>query len=501
MIILIGGSMHRSIILISIGCLVFWPGTLSYGQFNGDCGCEVIEPAQSGQTVSVQLNIDNDSRSYLLYVPKGYSPGEAIPLIIAFHGWTDSPSGMKRGSGLTKTADAYGFAVAFPEGINYPEAKRGWAFPGCNASPPVGKSDEFGRQAVCEIGNRYDCDTTTCPSTIAQDQCTESALNSDWGGGPEPEPACSYEQTICEMGFNDNCNWCGCLDDEAFTRAVITDVASRVCIDLTRIYATGMSAGGMMTSWLIGQMDDVFAAYAPMSGTNPRDFYNLPPADADISVMWIHGTRDSTVPHDGSRASDGYLYEGAEAEVKRLGNRLGCNESPLTPYEWARESVQAPSSSDLDCQQCQFPSGDERQVAYCLWDGGHSYPKGPGSRESAFWGNRLMVEFFLGHNKSNPSPDLCEPPSPPPPSEETGSIQGVVYLEGTRTKEASVTASNSNGVLLSAPVSKAGKFTFRLVPVGPWELEASNSACSSGPVPVEVLADSTVKQNLNITCP
>jgi hypothetical protein len=112
-----------------------------------------------------------------------------------------------------------------------------------------------------------------------------------------------------------------------------------------------------------------------------------------------------------------------------------------------------------------------------------------------------MVEFFLGHNKSNPSPDLCEPPSPPPPSDETGSIQGVVYLEGTRTKEASVTASNSNGVLLSAPVSKAGKFTFRLVPVGPWELEASNSACSSGPVPVEVLADSTVKQNLNITCP
>ncbi|HUV13324.1 MAG TPA: PHB depolymerase family esterase, partial [Acidobacteriota bacterium] len=381
MIIRAGGIMRRSIILIILTCLVLCLGAQCLGQSNS-CGCNTSSAPRAGETVTVQLTVDDIPRSYLLYVPKSYNPGNAIPLIVAFHGWTDTASGMARGSGLTKTADAYGFAVAFPEGINYPAAGRGWAFPGCYASPQVGGTDECGRRAVCEIGNRYDCDTTTCPSPDAQDQGTEPAANL----GENEAPSCSLAQTDCVMDSNKNCNWCGCVDDEAFTRGVVKDVSDRMCIDLAQIHATGMSAGGMMTSWLIGQMHDVFAAYAPMSGTNPRDFYNLPPANADISVMWIHGTRDSTVPHDGSLASDGYLYEAAEAEVERVAEALGCSDSTLAPYLWNQDSVQAPSNADLNCKHYQCLDSAQHQIAYCLWDGGHNYPKQSSPRESALWG-------------------------------------------------------------------------------------------------------------------
>jgi hypothetical protein len=66
---------------------------------------------------------------------------------------------------------------------------------------------------------------------------------------------------------------------------------------------------GMFTSWLTTRMADVFAGFAPVSGTNPRDFYppetggNIVGAPArELSVLWIHGRRDSEVPMDGAYA-------------------------------------------------------------------------------------------------------------------------------------------------------------------------------------------------------
>ena len=111
-----------------------------------------------------------------------------------------------------------------------------------------------------------------------------------------------------------------------------------------------------------------------------------------------------------------------------------------------------------------------------------------------------MVDFFRDHIKGTPEEYVCEPPTEPPTSE-TGSIQGFVYLDGTRAKGGLVIAHDSDGGMQSVPISKAGKFTFRRIPVGSWELEASTSSCNSLRVPVEVTADSTIRQDLTITCP
>jgi len=124
-----GGIMRTSIILVSLSVILLLLGTPGFGQSADSCGCSTGESIRSGETVKMQLTVGDTPRSYLLYVPKGYNPGDAIPLIVAFHGWTDTASGMSRGSGLTKTADAYDFAVAFPEGINYPEAGADGPFP------------------------------------------------------------------------------------------------------------------------------------------------------------------------------------------------------------------------------------------------------------------------------------------------------------------------------------------------------------------------------------
>jgi glycine/D-amino acid oxidase-like deaminating enzyme len=299
-------------------CLVF--GALlgiprPAGAATRSCGCGQSPPVSAGSEATIAIHVADypDARdgSYLLYVPAGYDSETPMPLLLGFHGWTSSPSVLRQTSGLETSADSHGFVPAFLEGVDYPEAGRGWAFPGCNASPAVGQTDALGRRAVCSSGDTYSCDASTCPSASCADQC-----------------GCDATQCQCVTNQGSNCNWCGCVNDEAFARAVLDDVSKRLCVDLDRVYATGMSAGGMITSWLSGRAHDVFAAFVPVSGTDPRDFYDLPPSDSDAGVMWIHGTQDNTVPHDGSPASDGYFYEAASAEAQRVAAAYQCDASP-----------------------------------------------------------------------------------------------------------------------------------------------------------------------------
>jgi poly(3-hydroxybutyrate) depolymerase len=384
--------------LVAVGLLVAAPATPA---LTPSCGCGEAPPAGPGSNTTLVIGPGEypgiRDGSFILHVPQGYGVDTAVPLVIALHGWTSSASGMMSGSKLDVSADAMGFVAAFPDGVDYPQAGRGWAFPGCNASPPVGQVDACGRRAVCTDGDRYDCDATTCPSP----DCSASP--------------CTTSECACTMGQNTNCNWCGCVDDEAFIRALVTDISDRMCIDLDRIYATGMSQGGMMTSWLSGRMDDVFAAFAPVAGTDPRDFWELPPASADIGIMWIHGTSDNTVPHDGTPASDTFMYEAAWDEADRVAQAFGCDAStsswPIPP------SVDAPTNAQLECAQhagCTegIPGSGNREVGYCLWNGSHTWPKRAGVQESTLWGNRLMVEFFLRHSRAAVAPNCtCAPPA------------------------------------------------------------------------------------------
>ncbi len=385
------------------------------GAATRSCGCGQSPPVAAGLETTIAIHVADypDARdgSYLLYVPAGYDSETPMPLLLGFHGWTSSPSVLRQTSGLETSADSHGFVPAFLEGVDDPEAGRGWAFPGCNASPAVGQTDALGRRAVCSSGDTYSCDASTCPSTSCADQC-----------------GCDATQCQCVMNQGSNCNWCGCVNDEAFARAVLDDVSKRLCVDLDRVYATGMSAGGMITSWLSGRAHDVFAAFVPVSGTDPRDFYDLPPADSDAGVMWIHGTQDNTVPHDGSPASNGYFYEAASAEAQRVAAAYECDASPSA---WpVPASVNAPASAQLSCSQhANCPEATQgagaREVAYCFWKGGHTWPKAGGFQESALWGNRLMMEFLLRHSRDAAAPSCGA--SPPVPSTRQWAAGALVF--------------------------------------------------------------------------
>jgi poly(3-hydroxybutyrate) depolymerase len=366
-------------------------------------GCGLEPPVTVGQPSSVVLSPGTArDGSYELYLPEQYDRNHPTALVVGLHGWTSSGSSDLRGSGSDKSADAFGYITAWPNGVAYPQAGRGWAFPGCNASPPAGTVDLFGRRAVCDDGNEYSCDSTTCPSESALGLCDESGFDFSGDGNASclyDDGGAIFNQTTCDMASGGNCNWCGCVDDEAFVRAVVEHIAATACVDLNRVYLTGMSQGGMMTSWLYSRAGDLFAAFAPQSGTNPRDFYANPPTtDTDASVLFVHGTSDNVVPYDGRPAGDGYNYMSVLDEVIRMSNHAFGTCSAW--QDWSIPSgVNAPSNAQLDCRQrvCAVPGGDDREFVYCTFSGGHVWPKAPGKREASLWGNRLVWEFFVSH--------------------------------------------------------------------------------------------------------
>jgi len=88
------------------------------------------------------------------------------------------------------------------------------------------------------------------------------------------------------------------VDDVAFVRSMVDLIAFRYpsSVDRKRIYATGLSNGGMMTYRIACEAADLFAAVAPVAGAMGTD--DCRPA-IPVSVIIFHGTADQHVRFDG----------------------------------------------------------------------------------------------------------------------------------------------------------------------------------------------------------
>jgi polyhydroxybutyrate depolymerase len=90
-------------------------------------------------------------------------------------------------------------------------------------------------------------------------------------------------------------------DDVVYVGDVITHVAARVCIDDVRVYVTGFSGGGRMTSLLGCQLGSRIAAIAPVSGLR----FPGPCNGRPVPVLTFHGLADSQNPYEGHAAGRG----------------------------------------------------------------------------------------------------------------------------------------------------------------------------------------------------
>jgi polyhydroxybutyrate depolymerase len=86
------------------------------------------------------------------------------------------------------------------------------------------------------------------------------------------------------------------VDDVGFVRALLGDLARRTPLDARRVYATGLSNGGMMSYRLAAEAGDRIAAIAPVSGGMVVDSIRSP---RPVPILHIHSVDDPRALYGG----------------------------------------------------------------------------------------------------------------------------------------------------------------------------------------------------------
>lgn len=181
-------------------------------------------------------------------------------------------------------------------------------------------------------------------------------------------------------------------DDVGFLRALVAQLRGQLAIDERRIFATGMSNGGMMAYRLACEMADTVRAVAAVAGTD-NTLRCVP--SRPVSVLHIHARDDDHVPFDGgmgprSLARAEGAHTGVPETLARWRAHDACPDAP------PRTVLAVPGAR---CER-HGPCRDASAVQACITDtGGHSWPggskpRGGGPVSEAIDATTLIWDFF-----------------------------------------------------------------------------------------------------------
>lgn len=183
------------------------------------------------------------------------------------------------------------------------------------------------------------------------------------------------------------------IDDVGFIRKAVHNVTRQLNVDRNKIFATGMSNGGMMSYRLACELSDTFAAVAPVAGT---DNTTTCQPKKPISILHIHAKNDTHVLFDGGAGPGAFRdkskvtdFVSVPATISKWVQTNSCNATP-------KRVLEKPGAY---CDRYSGCLGDA-QVQLCVTDtGGHSWPGGTKPRgdspSQAISANDVMWDFFV----------------------------------------------------------------------------------------------------------
>lgn len=147
-------------------------------------------------------------------------------------------------------------------------------------------------------------------------------------------------------------------EDVAFFDALVEDSLATLCVDRSRIFATGSSMGAYFTNQLGCRRGDVLRAIAPHAGSGPYDVASAYDDDGHlkcptrpVAAMIFHGDKDRSVKlEEGMSSRDHWAWAN------------GCKGAPSS-------TTPSPCVAYAGCARpvlwCQIPGGTHR-----IWDAG-----------------------------------------------------------------------------------------------------------------------------------
>ena len=133
--------------------------------------------------------------------------------------------------------------------------------------------------------------------SVAREGACTSLASSPFGCNCSCCYATCSKLGLCTGGAGgSSCGWSTCFDDVFFVEQILVQVASAFCVDLSRIYATGGSNGGMLVHYLAQRLPKVFAGIVPIYGLPLQGMGAVPPALSGTSILQLHDRWDIIIP-------------------------------------------------------------------------------------------------------------------------------------------------------------------------------------------------------------
>ncbi len=189
-------------------------------------------------------------------------------------------------------------------------------------------------------------------------------------------------------------------NDVGFIRAVVKDVKSHIAIDTRRIFATGMSNGGMMAYRLACEAADLVSAIAAVAGT---EALNTCQPSRPVPILHIHAKDDTHVLFHGGAGPDAFRDKSKVMDFISV---------PETIARWvARNRCTSRATRILErpnayCERYDA-CAEASRVQLCVTEtGGHSWPGGGQTRlgkaapSKALDANGIIWEFFQSSSQA-----------------------------------------------------------------------------------------------------
>lgn len=156
------------------------------------------------------------------------------------------------------------------------------------------------------------------------------------------------------------------VDDSVFVAALLDDLATSLCVDPARVYATGLSLGGSFSLYLSCSLGDRIAAIATVAAS---PFY-ICPNPQPIPTLMFHGLEDLYSPYAGDPTN---RIPSVEQMANDVAIRNGC--AAIAPIV----TTATPGVDRLTWEGCAAST-----ELYRISPNGHAWPGGhvpPGTRD------------------------------------------------------------------------------------------------------------------------
>jgi polyhydroxybutyrate depolymerase len=331
-----------------------------------------LTPGARAQETKEKVTVDDVDRTYLVRLPRGYDAKQKYPVVILLHGMNQDTDDMERLTRFAELADKNGIIAVYPSalhgrwnvGVRPPERQQMMGRPGGGHGGHHGGGGYPGGG-----GGGYPGGGGGYPG----------------GGGGSPGGGQSGGQ-----GRHDE-SAPAAADDIDFLNHMLDQMALKFSVDATRVYATGLSEGGLMAMKVGCNMADRIAAIAPVGSAMPKTMICLP--SRPLAVVMINGTSDPVVPYGGGTEHNLHLpVVSVEDSAKAWARMDHCAEkatqSKLPAHE--KGGMETKIETYDGCQQ------GAQVVSYSVKGAGNTWPGG----------EQYEVEKEVG--KTSPDPNANE---------------------------------------------------------------------------------------------